>query len=210
MKKFYGFQFKTVFWVVFAFCSVNFVFAEQISFSAKHMYGSASANQERTILEGSAVIQTENLKIRAKQIELSGENYRYVDATGDVKGASDDGFNFTCGKMHYDRKTGIVSLENSVELTDDANNVNGKAQLVEYDLNNEVAILQIDVNLKNKNSLCTGALAIYRKKQKLIELSGSPKIVRGSDIFKAQKILLDMTSEEITLDGKVQGSVSTD
>lgn len=210
MKKIYKIQFKTFFLFVFVFLGVSCAFAEKITFSARHMYGSASANQERTILEGNAVIQTENLKIRAKQIELSGESYRYVDATGDVKGTSDDGFNFTCGKMRYDRKTGIVSLENSVELTDDANDVNGKAQLVEYDLNNEVAILQIDVNLKNKNSLCTGALAIYRKKQKLIELSGSPKIVRDGDVFKAQKILLDMTSEEITLDGKVQGSVSTD
>ena len=209
MKKVYKIQLKTIFLFAFAFL-LNFCFAEQISFSAKKMFGSASANQERTILEGNATIQTENLKINATQIELSGENYRYVDASGEVFGTSDDGFNFTCGKMHYDRKTGIVSLENSVKLTDDANDVNGKAQLVEYDLNNEVAILQIDVNLQNKNSVCTGAVAIYRKKQKVIELSGSPKIVRGSDVFKAQKILLDVTTEEITLDGKVQGSVSTD
>ena len=43
--------------------------------------------------------------------------------------------------------------------------------------------------------------------EKLLDLSGNPKIIRDTDTFSAQEITLNMETEEITLDGKVRGSV---
>lgn len=40
-------------------------------------------------------------------------------------------------------------------------------------------------------------------------MSGNPKIVQNGDTFRAQVILLDMETQEITLTGRVKGSVST-
>ena len=51
-------------------------------------------------------------------------------------------------------------------------------------------------------------LAIYKKTEKLLDLSGNPKIIRDNDTFSAQEITLNMETEEITLDGKVRGSVT--
>ena len=44
----------------------------------------------------------------------------------------------------------------------------------------------------------------------MVDMTGNPKIVRGEDIFKAQKITLNIETEEILLDGKVSGNVTSE
>ena len=39
-------------------------------------------------------------------------------------------------------------------------------------------------------------------------MSGNPKIVQGKDTFRAQEITLNLESQEITLDGRVRGTVT--
>ena len=39
-------------------------------------------------------------------------------------------------------------------------------------------------------------------------MSGNPKIIQGQDSFRAQEITLNLESQEITLDGRVRGTVS--
>ena len=73
----------------------------------------------------------------------------------------------------------------------------------------ETAIMQIQVNLTQKKNVCTSAYAIYSKNEQTLEMSGNPKIVQNGDTFRAQVILLDMETQEITLTGRVKGSVST-
>ena len=115
---------------------------------------------------------------------------------------------FTCGKLKYDRQTKTASLENSVHLIDRRNSVTADAQIVEYNQNTETAVLQIDITLKQENNVCTGAYAIYRKKNQILELTGNPKIIQGTDMFRAQEISLNLTSQEILLDGRVTGTVT--
>lgn len=114
---------------------------------------------------------------------------------------------FTCEKMHYDRETKIARLSENVNLIDEKNDVNAKAQRIEYNQNTDIAMIQIDIELQQKDNVCKGAYAIYRKKEKKLELSGNAQIKQGEDTFRAQEITLDMDSQEITLDGRVKGSV---
>ena len=67
--------------------------------------------------------------------------------------------------------------------------------------------MQIEIQLTQKNNVCTGAYAIYRKNDQMLELSGNSQIKQGEDTFRAQQITLDLTSQEITLDGRVKGSI---
>ena len=68
--------------------------------------------------------------------------------------------------------------------------------------------MQIAITLKQKDNTCTSAYAIYRKKAQMLEMSGNPKIVQGKDTFRAQEITLNLESQEITLDGRVRGTVT--
>lgn len=186
-----------------------FAHAEEIHFSAGSMKGNTGSLNEYTKLEKNAVIKTKDMQIFADEIVLSGEDYRYIEAKNGVRGSnSSSGFDFSCTRFSYDRVTKIIVLEGNVQLSDVKNDVKAKAQLIEFNQDTNVALMQIGVELVSKSSVCTSALALYRQKEQIVELSGLPKIVRGTDVFSANEITLDLVTEEITLDGKVKGAVS--
>ena len=185
-------------------------FSETITFSADSMTGTAGSSNSRTTLSGSAVVTTESMEIKADTIELYGEDFRYITATGSVSGKNkDSGLDFTCGKMGFDRETKIATLENGVHLVDEKNEVTADAELIEYNQSTETAIMQISVTLRQKDNTCTAAYAIYRKSDQLLDMSGNPKVIQGKDTFRAQDITLNLETQEITLDGRVRGSVTT-
>ena len=182
--------------------------AEKIIFSANSLSGTIGDKSDSTTLSGEAYVLTDTMEISADSISMYGKDFRYIEASGKIKGKNmESELEFTCEKMHYDRETKIAKLSNNVTLIDEKNDVNAKAQLIEYNQNTDIAVIQIDIELKQKDNVCKGAYAIYRKKEQKLELSGNAQIKQGEDTFRAQEITLDLDSQEITLDGRVKGSV---
>lgn len=191
-------------------CLMLPVSAEIITFSTDMMTGSIKQNGNSTILTGNARIKTESMEINADQIEIRGDDYRYIVATGNVKGNINNGkTEFSCGRMTYDRTSEIATLQNSVKMKDADNNVDAEAELIEYNQKTETAIMQINVNIKQEENTCMAAYAIYKKEAKTLDLSGNPNVRQGKDIFRAQQISLNLETKQITLDGRVRGSVTT-
>ncbi len=187
-----------------------FCFSETITFSADTMSGQTGDDSDYTKMEGNAKVTTDTMEIEADLIELKGEDFRYIVATGNIKGKNTKSkLDFTCDKLTYDKETKVVTLENTVHLIDIENEVTADAQYIEYNQDTEIAIMQISVNLTQKNNVCTSAYAIYRKKEQMLEMSGNPKVVQDKDTFRAQTITLNLDTQEITLDGRVKGSVTT-
>lgn len=192
-------------------CTMTFsLTAESISFSADSMTGSIKTNSSSTTLTGHAIVKTETMEIHADQIILSGEDFRFIQAKGNVKGTnSESKIEFSCQTMNYDQETKIASLQDEVSLKDEENDVNATAELIDYDQKNDIAIMQINVNIQQKENTCIASYAIYKKANKTLELSGNPLVKQGEDSFRAQQILFNMDTEEITLDGKVRGAITT-
>ena len=191
-----------------SFIQIN-LYSENISFSANSMKGTVGNNSDTTELIGDAFVLTEKMEISANSIKMSGKDFRYIEAQGFVKGKNlQSKMEFSCDKLKYDRETKIAELKDNVSLTDTQNDVSAKAQMIEYNQDSEIAIMQIDVELKQKDNTCTGAYAIYRKTDKMLELSGNAQIKQKSDTFRAQEISLNMDTQEISLDGRVKGSIT--
>lgn len=185
-----------------------FTFAEKITFSADSMSGTVGDKSDSTTLTGEAYVLTDTMEISADVISMSGKDFRYIDASGAIKGKnSESEMEFTCGRMKYDRETKIAQLMDNVTLTDTKNDVQAKAQMIEYNQDKDIAVMQIDIQIKQKDNTCTGAYAIYRKGEQMLELSGNAQIQQGNDTFRAQEITLNLDSQEITLDGRVKGSI---
>ena len=185
------------------------IFCEEITFTADFMSGTAGSKTDTTTLEGNATVQTSSMNISADAIELSGEDFRFITATGTVSGSiTESQMDFTCGKLKYDRQTKVAQLEEAVHLVDVANEVTADAQIIEYNQNSETAVMQIEITLTQKDNVCTSAFAIYKKSEQKLEMSGNPKIQQGKDSFRAQEITLNLETQEITLDGRVKGTVS--
>lgn len=186
----------------------NHLFCEEIIFSADSMSGQAGNSNSTTNLLGEAFVQTESMKIQADSIELSGENYRFIKADGNVSGQNfSSNLDFSCDSLSYDRTTKIATLFGNVNLKDNDNDVTAKAQMIEYNQTTNKAILQIKIDLKQKENQCTGSYAVYLKNEQILELSGNAQIKQKDDTFRAQYISLNMETQEITLDGNVRGSI---
>lgn len=194
---------------IFLFVIHSQLFAEKIIFSANSMTGKTGDSSSTTELKGNSYILTETMEISADEITLSGDDYRFIEATGKVKGKNlETKMEFTADTLNFDRTTKIAKLIGNVELIDTENSVKAKAQRIEYNQDKEIAILQIEVYLTQKENECTGAYAIYHKKQQILELSGNAQVKQKKDIFRAQNIYFNMDTEEIKLGGNVKGSVT--
>lgn len=199
-------RYATIF-ILFIFMTAS-AFSEKIIFSANHLSGTIGDKTDSTTLSGQAYVKTESMEISADEITMSGDDFRFIEANGAIKGTNTESeLDFTCVHLHYDRETKIATLSGDVNLTDTKNDVNAKAQLIEYNQNTDIAIMQVDINLTQKDNVCSGVYAVYRKKDQTLDLSGNAQIKQGDDTFRAQEITLDLDSQEITLDGRVKGSV---
>lgn len=189
--------------------SLNFSFAEKILFSANHMAGKAGDSNTTTVLSGNAYIKTDSMEIQADEVELSGDDYRYIKASGKVSGKNlDTNMVFTCDNLDYDRTTKIAELKGNVDLEDKDNDVRAKAQIIVYNQDTDIAILQIKINLLQEDNVCTGSYAVYYKKNQILELSGNAQVKQKDDVFRAQFITLNMDTQDITLGGNVKGTVT--
>lgn len=187
----------------------SFLFAEKIVFSANAMTGQAGNSNTTTKLSGNAYVKTETMEIQADSLELSGDDYRFIKAEGHINGKNlETNMTFTCDNLAYDRITKIAELKGNVDFQDVENEVRAQAQIIIYDQNEENAVMQIKVNLTQKDNVCTGSYAVYYKTEQMLELSGNAQIKQKDDVFRAQHITLNMDTQEITLGGNVKGSVS--
>ncbi|MBQ2463458.1 MAG: hypothetical protein II507_00560 [Treponema sp.] len=93
--------------------------AEKITFSADSMSGVSGKNSDRTTLSGHASIKADSMEISADSIELYGADFRFLKASGSIKGInSQSKLEFTCDSMTYDRIAKIAVLRNNVHLID--------------------------------------------------------------------------------------------
>lgn len=188
---------------------------EEITFYGDSMQGSVSSSKDSskknsTILAGNALVKTDTMEIHADSIELTGNDFDIIKATGNIKGTNTESeLEFSAQTLEYNRESKIVVLSGGVELKDLKNDVTAKAQIIEYDQNTDVAIMQIDVELKQKQNVCTGAYSVYRKKEQTLELSGNASVKQSEDTFRAQYISFNMDTEEIVMDGNIRGTVTT-
>ena len=181
---------------------------KRISFSADRGNGAAGKKNGVTILEGHAYVSIGSLTISADRIELSGKDFRHVNATGNVTGAdSEKGFSFTAALLSYDRDLEVASFRGNAQLTDSKNGVESSAGIITYNQKTETALFQTDVRLKRKDIDCSSSFALYRRSLSLLDLSGSPSVLRGSDEFRADRISVNLQTEHITLDGTVSGTL---
>ena len=193
---------------IFFSCSV---FAETIEFNADSMSGTVNDANSFTSLVGNAFVKTNSIELDADLIEIKGTNYRTINATGTITGTySEAGFIFSCDSLTYDRELKVAILKGNVTMHDTENDVDLSSEFIEYNQNTEIANIQIKVKIIQGESTCTSSFAVYRKNEQILELNGSPKITQKEDVFKAHEIMFNLDTEEITLIGKVHGTVTDD
>lgn len=180
--------------------------ADDIEFEADSVSSVLAKGKEKTILAGNARLRMDSADIKADRIEIFGKDNQYAFCSGGVS-MIDKGLFISTESLDYDRKKELSRMEGPTIMEDKKNRVVIKGSFVENDGKTETTIIQIGVRILKDDMVCRSEYAFYRRKEKKLELTGLPVVVKGSDEYRAARIIIDIDTDEITLEGSVSGSV---
>ena len=192
----------------FFLCCFNLTAADIFTFRADRMSGTRALGREATILIGNAEVRSDNLLLRADRIEIHGDDNQFIECIGNVWGHEEaKNILFYTDRLRYDRRRKIARLEGNASLEDRENEVVARGRFIEYDDQNEIAVFQISVRLFKDDMVCRSEYAIYRRKEKLLDLSGFPIVFKKDDEFRADKIQVDLDTDDVMMEGSVSGTI---
>ena len=182
--------------------------ADQFSFKADRMTGSKVMGQEVTVLSGNAEVRSDSLLLRAERIEIQGDDNQFIDCIGGVWGYEEEkDIVFYTDRLRYDRTLKIARLEGNSTLEDRKNEIVAKGRFIEYDDLAEITVFQISVRLFKDDMLCRSEYAVYRRDRKILDLSGFPMVFKKDDEFRADRIRIDLNTDDVTMEGSVSGTI---
>ncbi|MCL2209392.1 MAG: hypothetical protein FWC19_04740 [Treponema sp.] len=187
----------------------NLFAADNFSFRADRMSGSSAMGRETTILTGNAEVRSDSMLLRANRIEIQGADNEFIDCIGNVWGFDEKkNILFYTDRLRYDRHNKIARLEGNSTLEDKENEIVARGRFIEYDDENEIAIFQIAVRLFKDDMVCRSEYAIYNRNDKLLDLTGFPIVYKKNDEFHADRIRVDLDTDDVTMEGSVSGSIT--
>jgi len=182
--------------------------ADTFTFKADRMSGGKATGREITLLSGNAEVRSDKLLLQADRIEIQGSDNRFIDCIGNVRGFEEEkNILFQTDRLRYDRTLKIARLEGNSTLEDRKNEIVARGRFIEYDDREEVAVLQISVRLFKDNLVCRAEYAVYRRKEKTFVLSGFPVVYKKNDEFRADRIRVDLDTDDVVMEGSVKGSI---
>jgi lipopolysaccharide export system protein LptA len=188
------------------------LFCEDISFSGGYTRMNMQEGKELITLGNKALVTVGSLSLQADSIELSGDNFSYVNCTGSVSVIDTErGFSLVSKNLYYDRLKKTIIVNSWVELQDTTNEVSASGAWLEFDMDKGTIRMQIHVRLFNNTDegpmICKAeTIEFDRTGQKLI-LLGNATIDWKSDTYEAQVINVDLETKEIKMDGSIKGTV---
>jgi lipopolysaccharide export system protein LptA len=94
-------------------------------------------------------------------------------------------------------------------MEDRQNEIVARGRFIEYDDAQEVAIMQISVRLFKDNLTCRAEYAVYRRVEKTLALSGFPVVFKKDDEYRADRMRVDLDTDDVVMEGDVRGSLKT-
>ena len=70
-----------------------------------------------------------------------------------------------------------------------------------------MVVFQIGIRLFKDDMVCRSEYAVYRRKEKLLDLSGYPVVFKKDDEFRADRIRVDLDTDDVSMEGTVSGSI---
>ena len=198
----------SLFLPIFLMIAASPLMGSTFSFRADSMSGGRATGREITVLIGNAEVLSDSFLLRADRIEIHGSDNRFIDGIGNVLGHEiEKDIFFRTDRLRYDRVLRIARLEGNSTLEDRQNEVIARARFIEFDDVNEIAVLQVSVRLFSDNLVCRAEYAVYNRIEQTLQLSGFPVVHRNGDEFRAERIMVDLNTNDIVMEGDVRGSI---
>lgn len=197
---------------VFFLCCTSLL-ANEITFSGGSTRMSMQQGFQTITLGGGATIKSGSIELKADQIVLSGSNFRYATCTKSVRLIdSERGIQVLSQNLFFDREEEMILIDGFVELDDSVNEVHATAFMLQFALEKGEVLLQVEVRLfKHTDSgamVCKADSLRFDRTQQQLELKGKATIDWDGDHYEAERITVDLTTEEIAMDGAIKGVIN--
>ena len=182
--------------------------ADTFNFSGDTTTMSLAEGGQHALLTGHARVESSDLRITADSIELFGKDFIYATCHGNVRVVdARRGLDLTSQDLFYDRDRKISRIRGNAVMADVKNEMVVKGGFIEDRDTEQITIVQIGVRIFKKDIVCRSEFARYQRDKKILELSGMPWVSKGGDVYQAARININLDTEEITLEGSVQGTL---
>ncbi|MFP4566166.1 MAG: LptA/OstA family protein [Spirochaetaceae bacterium] len=183
--------------------------AERFEFAGDSTRIVFAEGRERTLLSGNARITSDTMDIRADEIEIYGEDFRYALSTGSVRASDEErGIRIESAELFYDREEEILRARGDAVLEDIENELVVRGGVLENRQQEELTVAQIQVRIFGDELTARGEYARYRRDDQVLELSGLPVVFWQGDEYRASRIIVNTETEDISLEGDVRGSIT--
>lgn len=186
--------------------------AETITFSGGATKLVMKEGRETVTLTGGAEIESGTMVLTADTITISGEDYRYVTCSGRVHLTDTErGILLSTESLSYDRVDEHVLITGYVEIDDTANQVQASAFRLAYDVQPGLMELQVSVLLLRHTDsgvmVCSSDTITYDRTKETLRMLGNARVKWDGDTYEAQRVEVDLKSEEIAMKGAIKGVI---
>jgi lipopolysaccharide export system protein LptA len=183
--------------------------ADSFAFSGDSTTMTLAEGGQHALLTGHGRVESQDLRITADSIELFGKDFVYASCHGNVHVVdARRGLDLTSQDLFYDRDRKIARIRGNATMADVKNEMVVKGGFIEDNDKEQITIVQIGVRIFKKDIVCRAEFARYQRDKKILELSGMPWVSKGGDVYQAARITVNLDTEEISLEGSVQGTLA--
>lgn len=184
------------------------VYADSFQFSGDRTEIVLAEGRERTLLQGNARVISADFTLEADEIELSGTDFRYAETRGGVRvtDAARD-LTITADSLRFDRETENSRATGNITVDDRENELIVKGGYLETREGGDLLFMQIAVRVLQDDLTARAQFLRYFRLEEVLELSGFPVVYWKGDQYRATRIILNLDTEEIEMQGQVEGSV---
>ena len=184
--------------------------ADTFSYAGDSATTVLAEGSQHALLTGHAQVKTQDLRITADNIELFGKDFIYAQCKGNVRVVDTKrGLDHTSQELFYDRDRKVARIRGNAVMSDLKNEMVVKGGFIEDRDTEQITIVQIGVRIFKKDIVCRAEFAKYWREKKILELSGMPWVSKASDVYQAARITINLDTEDISLEGDVQGTIQT-
>ena len=195
------------------FLIAAYVWGDNIEFSGGESSVELRDGRENVTLSGGASVTVGSMIITADEITLTGENWRYVECTGNSSVIDETrGISIRTSSIWYDRENERILISSWYEIDDTENEVSATGASLEYLLDEENLRLDKDVTLLKATDdgimRCNAESVLFSRSRNTLELRGSATVDWDGDRYEAEVISVDLDTDSISLDGRIRGTIN--
>ncbi len=184
--------------------------AETWRFSADQVSSTQSGSKSKTVLDGNARVESDKMVITASHLELSGPDYTHISGNGGISLMDmERGITVTSGRFDYDREAKIIRFREQVSLVDKEEGIVIRCESLDLQEEDDLVIMQVSVRLIKDDMVSRGEFATFWMEENILEISGRPVVWRKDDEYRADRIRVNLDTDEIVMEGAVAGALTT-